>query len=134
MAIGESTHAFELLLDRTPAFREVAIVLHMALVREMMVLPDVDCLGIVATVVLVVADRLHAVLCTALHHDVSVRAREGCRFRWHEPVLLLWHAVATAELRSEHRAAGAALGCRARLALLGALEAVPMALAFFLHQ
>ena len=48
--------------------RHVPIVVAVARVREVVRLPEVECLGVLTAVVGVLADRLHAKLATALNH------------------------------------------------------------------
>ena len=74
MSSCECTGTMELMLDSTPSRWEIAIVVPVRPVCHMMVLPNIDGTLVIATVVLVITERLHSILPTLLHHEVSVRA------------------------------------------------------------
>ena len=95
---AEATDCCELLLHFIPAIREVAIVVSVREVSNVMVLADVHRSRIVSAVVLVVAERLHVVFRACFDHDLCVVARGLSGGRWHEPIFTSWHTVAAAEL------------------------------------
>ena len=95
---AEATHCCELRLDFVPATREVAIVVPMWEVSNVMFLTDVDGSWVGFAVVLVVAERLHVVFRACFDHDLRVVTRGLSGGRWHEPILASWHTVAAAEL------------------------------------